>query len=110
MNRKEAIREYKERKIPRGIFAVRCTATGQTWVGSHPNLEAARNGLWSFLRAGDNRNAALQSEWSTHGEAAFQFEILEKFDDDLLAMDLQDRLKKRRLHWAAQLDAKTLLP
>src|SRR5437879_1606835 len=38
MNKKEAIQEYKARKVARGVFVVRCTATGQAWVDSSPNL------------------------------------------------------------------------
>src|SRR5258708_7343466 len=43
MTRKEAIKEYKARKIARGVFAVRCTTTGHVWIDAALNLEAARN-------------------------------------------------------------------
>jgi hypothetical protein len=32
--RKAAIRKFKERKPHVGVFAVRCAAAAQTWVGS----------------------------------------------------------------------------
>lgn len=108
--RKEAIREYKERKIPRGVFAVRCTETGQAWVDSTPDLRAAQNGLFFGLRTGSYRNAALQAEWVRRGEKAFQFEILETLDEEVLPIALRDVLKEKKRHWVTQLGAEPLLP
>ena len=48
--RRQIAEEFKERKVPRGIFVVRCAATDETWVGSSPNLRAAQNSLWFQLR------------------------------------------------------------
>jgi len=106
--RKEAIRKFKERQPPRGVFAVRCAATDQVWVGSFANLEAMRNRLWFSLRLGSHRDQTLQAEWNARGEQTFQYEILERFDDDLCAIELNDRLKDRKKHWATQLGARTL--
>ena len=108
LRRKEAIKEYKSRKAPRGIFALRCTVTGQVWVDSHPDLEAARNGLWFCLKHASHRNKALQAEWDAHGEQAFQYEILDKLDDDVHPLAVRDLLKERKSHWAAKLGAHTL--
>lgn len=106
--RKEASRKFKERKPPCGVFSVRCTETGQVWVGSFTNLEAMRNRLWFSLGQGNHRDRALQEEWNVHGEATFQYEILEKFGDEMCAIEVSDRLKVRRHHWAARLGARTL--
>jgi hypothetical protein len=106
--RKEAIRKFKEVKPTRGVFAVRCTATGRVWAGSFPNLEAMRTRLWFTLRQGAHRNRSLQEEWNAHGEAAFACEILEKFDDDITTIELNDLLKDRRLHWVERLGAQAL--
>ena len=109
MNRKEAIQAYKERKIPRGAFVVRCTSSGSVWVGSSPYLDAARNGIWFSLRAGSPfNNKALQEEWNRHGEPTFEFEILEKLDDDVSPLALADLLKEKKRDWADQLRAQTL--
>ena len=108
--RKEAIREYKERKIPRGVFAVRCADTGQAWVDSTLDLRAAQNGLFFGLRTGSFRNVALQAEWVRHGEKAFHFDILETLDDDVLPIALRDVLKEKKLRWVTQLGAQPLLP
>jgi len=109
-SRKAAVKEYKERKVPRGVFAVRCTASGRIWVGSTPNLEAARNGIWFSLKHGSHRDHALQSDWNTCGEQALQYEVLEKLDDDVCELSVRDLLKEKQAAWTAQLSARTLLP
>jgi len=108
LSRKEAIREFKERKVARGVFAVRCSATGQVWVDSSPNLKAAENSFWFCLRIGSHINKALQAEFEVHGKEAFQFEILETFDEDVTALALGDLLKEKRRHWLAACGAKPL--
>ena len=108
MNRKQAIRDFKERKPARRIFAVRCNADSQTWVGSSPNLPAWRNSLWFSLRSGGYPDQALQQAWNTHGESAFQFEILEQLDDDVSPLALGDLLKQKKQHWIQQLGALAL--
>jgi len=106
--RKEASRKFKERNPSRGVFAVRCTTTGQVWVGSFTNLEAMRNRLWFSLGLGAHRDPTLQREWDAEGGQAFEYEILEKFDDGLCAIEVNDRLKDRKRHWADRLAARTL--
>jgi hypothetical protein len=105
LNRKEAIRAYKERKIPRGIFVLRCTATGEKWVGSALNLEAARNRNWFALRQRMHPDKALQKVWNDCGEQAFEYDILEKLPDDVAELSLSDTLKQKRLRWIAELGA-----
>ncbi|MGH9614096.1 MAG: GIY-YIG nuclease family protein [Bryobacteraceae bacterium] len=108
MRRKEAVNEFKMRKTPRGVFAVRCTATGLAWVNSSMNLDAARNGIWFFLRNGYHQNKELQAEWDAHGATAFQFEVLEKLDEDVSSLALSDLLKEKKRYWTAQLGGRTL--
>lgn len=91
-----------------GIFAVRCRLDGRIWVGSHPNLCAAKNSLWWFLRHEDNDNLELQEAWNRFGEAAFAFDILESFDPHTPAVGMVDRLRDRRTHWAHALQAQLL--
>lgn len=109
-SRKAAIEEFKRRKPRRGVFAVRCDATGRAWVGATPNLEAAHNSLWFMLRLGSHRDAALQSEWRTHGEGAFRYEVLEELDPEILPMSVADTLKQKKQEWALKENAPTLLP
>jgi hypothetical protein len=106
--RKEAIRKFKEKKTLRGAFALRCAATGTVWVGSSPNLEATRNRFWFGLRHGSHPDRAVQAEWNAHGEHAFQYEILEILDDDLIAISIPGLLKEKRLLWIERLGARPL--
>jgi hypothetical protein len=106
--RKEAIRKFKERKPTCGVFAVRSTMTGLVWVGSFTNLESMRTRLWFSLRQGNHRDRTLQEEWNARGEDTFQYEVVEKFDEELCAIEVNDLLKERRRHWAVELGARTL--
>jgi hypothetical protein len=49
-DRKAAVTAYKERKVESGIYAIRCAASGEVWVGSAPNLSTIQNRLWFTLR------------------------------------------------------------
>ena len=108
-DRREAIRKYKEQKIPCGAFSVRCTATGQVWVGSARNLEAVRNRFWFCLRNGGHPDRALQAEWNAHGEPAFQFEVLETLADDVSPFAIADLLEEKQAHWVARLGARAVV-
>ena len=103
--RKEAIRKFKEIKPLRGTFAVKCTATGRVWVGSSRNLEATKNGAWFGLSIGSHQNKSMQAEWNAHGEAAFEYQILETLKDDTHPLALSDLLKEMKKHWIVQLGA-----
>ncbi|HEU5341369.1 GIY-YIG nuclease family protein [Edaphobacter sp.] len=98
--RKEAAREFKERKPLPGIFAIRCASTGRRWVDASPNLAAAENSQFFQLRQGLHRNKELQAEWNTHGERSFNFEVLEALPEDTPSLNLRDLLAERRRVWA----------
>jgi hypothetical protein len=108
INRKEAIRQYKERKTPLGIFAIRCNVTNGVWVDASRNLEAAKNSNWFQLGVGSHRTKSLQQEWNTHGEAAFSYEILETLPEDVHPLEIKDTLEARRKHWIGQLNASAM--
>jgi hypothetical protein len=109
-SRRQLVRDFKERKAPVGVFAVRCAGSGETWVGSSKNLEAQERSLWMGLRWGQSFHKAMQAAWTAHGEASMNFEVLEAIDEpDLTPMGLADLLKARERHWIAALGAKKAL-
>ncbi|THD62288.1 GIY-YIG nuclease family protein [Phenylobacterium sp.] len=109
-NRREAIRDYKERKVAQGIYAVRCAATGETWVGQSKNLGQQTNGLWFMLRGGGHPNKALQAAFAAHGAEAFAFDVLEIVETgDLSAYARNSKLKDRDAHWRAELGASKIV-
>ena len=108
VNRKEAAKEFKARKVRKGIFAIRCRTTGAVWVDSSPNLDAARNGAWFQLRSGLHRDKRLQQEWNACGEEAFDFEVLEMLDDDSPPIGVADLLKEKKRKWTTEVGGKPL--
>lgn len=108
-SRKESIRKFKEAKPLLGAFAVRCTATGNVWVGTSRNLDATRNGCWFMLRSGAHQEKSLQTEWKTQGEQGFEYEVLEALGDDVHPLNVSALLKEMKSAWLARLGATPLL-
>jgi hypothetical protein len=109
IDRKAAIREFKERTPSRGIFAIRCDASGRAWVGASPNLQAAENSLFFALRHASHRERSLQDEWTARGESAFHFDVVETLDEDTSPMLVNDLLKAKQREWVERLGARALL-
>ena len=105
MDKRAARKEFKLRKTPKGIFAIRCAATSEAWVSASDHLDSARNGVWFQLRNGLHQNKRLQAEWNAKGEEAFTFEVLETLDDDVSPLLLKDVLRERQQHWENELRA-----
>jgi hypothetical protein len=106
--RRQVIADFKERKTPRGIFAIRCNLTSETWVGSSPNLDAAYNSNWFQLRTGMHRNKSLQTAWGQQGELSFIFEVLEQFPAEIDELNLRDHMTQRKSEWVSTLSAQSL--
>jgi hypothetical protein len=105
-SRRDAVRDYKERKLSAGVFAVRCTATGQAWVGAARDLDQKQNGVWFGLKTGGHSNREMQAAWNAHGEAAFAYEPLEVLDSDGASrMGVEMMLKEAEARWRDQLGA-----
>jgi hypothetical protein len=108
LDRKAAIRAYKERPVERGVFSFRCVPTGERWVGGSRDLYACRNSLPFTLRLGRHRERTLQAAWNTHGGDTFQFEVLQVLDKDTPALVLPEELKHAVDAWASKLGAQAL--
>lgn len=107
-SRKESIRQFKEKKSILGAYAVRCIASGRVWAGVSRNLDATKNRCWFCLRNGSHQEKSLQEEWNTHGEAAFQYEILDSIDREVHPLEVDDLLKEMKIEWVARLAATPL--
>jgi hypothetical protein len=107
-DRKAVIAAYKERKTIAGIFAIRCTASAETWVGQTPNLEKIQNRIWFTLRQGSHTCRSLQAAWTTHGPDSLTFEECERLEEEETAYIRDALLKERMLHWRAQFDAEAI--
>ena len=103
--RKAAVSAYKERKPVAGLYAIRCAATDEQWVGSAPDLSTIWTRRMFALKQGVETNKALQSAWSAHGAESFAFRILEEIDLDELTYGRERALKERVAHWREKLGA-----
>ena len=109
-SRRDAIRDYKEQVVTRGVFAVRCAPSGQVWVAVSRNLDKQQNSLWSGLKFGSYVNKDVQAAWNAHGEAGLAYEVLEVFDDEAMSpIGRADLAKARLAHWLGELGAKKLV-
>jgi len=107
-DRKAAIAAYKERKVTGGVYAARCTATGEVWVGWWPNVATLQNRIWFTLRQGNHPNPGLQAAWRQHGAEQFRFDILEAMDEEASAYVRDAVLKERAAHWRSSLGARSM--
>jgi hypothetical protein len=103
--RKAAIAEYKKRDDAIGIFAVRCAASDEVWVGPTLTLDTIKNRIWFGLRLGNATNTEMQSAWARHGGDSFAFEVLERLDPDEPVFVRDSQLKERAAHWRGILKA-----
>ena len=107
-DRKAAIAAYKERKTLPGIYALRCAATAECWVGAAPDLATIQNRLWFGLRLGTFHGAGLQSAYDAHGASGLTYEVLEQLEEESDPYLRGSRLKERLAHWRGALNAGTI--
>ena len=77
IDRKEATRKYKETPRAMGVFAIRNTSTGKTFVGSSTDMPARMNRHRSSLQFGGHPNRELQADWNSLGADAFELTVLD---------------------------------
>ena len=105
MDKRQAKKDFKSKETPKGVFAIRCTASSEAWVGGSDHLNSAQNGIWFLLRNGLHHNQRLQAAWNAHGEGAFVFSVLENLEDDVSPLLVKDLLREREKHWESELGA-----
>jgi group I intron endonuclease len=76
-DRKTLIREYKEAARPMGVYQVRNTVNGKSFVGTSVDLPSILNRHRAALRFGGHTNRELQKDWNELGPEAFEFEVLD---------------------------------
>jgi len=105
--KRQAIADYKKRKLSMGVYAVRCRASGEVWVGQTRNLDTLQNRFWFALQLGSHHNRSLQTAFTQHGREAFSFERLQQLPEEMTAYpesiladlveDWRDELKAQAL-------------
>jgi hypothetical protein len=108
LDRKAAVAAYKKRKAIPGIYAVRCAASGEAWVGQTPDLTTVGNRIWFSLRQDNGPCRSLQAAWNAQGGEGFALEELELLDDEDRGYVLDADIKARLAHWRTTLDAQAI--
>ena len=103
--RKAAVSAYKERKPVAGMYAIRCAATDEQWIGAAPDLSTIWTRRTFALRQGIETNRSLQSAWTLQGPESFAFRVLEEIDLEQLPYGRERALKERVAHWRQVLGA-----
>lgn len=67
-----------------GIYQIRCTRNKKVYVGSAVNLRTRWENHLRDLKNGRHHNLHLQQAWNRYGGEAFEFEVLEHVDIELL--------------------------
>lgn len=105
--RKELTRQYKETKLPMGIYQVKNNANGKIFIGYSTNLEGTINRIKFELKMGNYRNPPLQKDWNEYGESQFSFETIDSLkhhENDDGTIDYTDDLKMLEEIWLEKLN------
>ena len=82
MNRSEAKSDYKQAKRQMGVYRIRNTRNGKSYVGFSIDLQARINRQKTELKLGSHRNRELLDEWKSFGESSFEFVVLDELEHD----------------------------
>ncbi len=103
-SRKELIREYKRTPKQMGVYCIRNTANGKSFIGASRDIQARFNRHRMELKMKKEPVAALQSDWLEFSEAAFTFEVLDHLEPlEREAYDPTEDLKALAEMWIEKL-------
>ena len=74
--KKELKDEYKQMEFSMGVFQVKCTVNGKSFIDNSVDMKSKWNRHKMELKFGNHRNKDLQNDWSQFGEDKFEFEVL----------------------------------
>jgi hypothetical protein len=80
LDRSEAKKNYKQAKRPMGVYRIRNTRNGKSYVGFSMDLPARLSRHKAELKFGSHRNTELLGEWKLLGESCFEFEVLDELE------------------------------
>src|SRR3954464_12978596 len=103
--KKKAAADWRQRKAEAGIYAIRCTPTGQTWLGRAPDLATIWTRMSFALRLGSHPRPSLQAAAKAHGAGSFTFDIVEKLEKTESDSARDAFLKTRLAAWRETLGA-----
>jgi hypothetical protein len=74
--KKELKEEYKQMKIPMGVFQIKNISNNKVLIDNSIDMESKWNRHKMELKFGNHRNRAFQKDWNDYGENNFIFEVL----------------------------------
>lgn len=81
-----------------GVYLIRNAVSGRVYVGSSSLISSRWKAHRDMLTHGTHHSPTLQRSWEKHGEAAFEFSVLEVVKDER-------RLLAREQYWMDELEA-----
>ncbi|MCM0648929.1 DUF2087 domain-containing protein [Clostridium swellfunianum] len=78
INKKELINKYKQQEVEMGIIQIFNTVNGYSFVDISTNLYKPFESIKFQLNLGRGKSKKLQEDWTTFGESAFEFKVVEK--------------------------------
>jgi len=105
MDKTKAKKEYKQAKRPMGVYRIRNTQSGKSYIGFSIDLQAGMNRHKAELKFGSHRNSELLAEWKSLGESCFQFEVLDELEqDDKAQADPMEELRILSEMWMRKIE------
>lgn len=88
--------EPEEIPTSSGVYQIRCRPSGKIYVGSAMNLRERWRVHRRDLSNGNHSNSHLQNAWNLHGEARFEFTVLELVEPSRLLAVEQEWIERTR--------------
>lgn len=103
--RKELVRQYNERKIVGGVYAVRNTRDGTVFLDTSKDIRAIGNRFDFSRKMGVCPIAKIKKDWDKLGPESFVFEVLEEHVRDGSGADREfmDDLDALKALWSERL-------
>lgn len=105
IDRKEAIRQYKETARPMGVAVLRNARNGKVFVLAGRDIPSLINRNRAQLRLKGHPNRVLQEEWNAMGQECFTFEVVDTLTPpaDTPTYDPTEDLKALEALWMEKL-------
>lgn len=78
--RKELLEQYKQRTVVGGIYRIRNSVTGHTYINWDDDLQGAENRHRFSVSTNTCILPEMREDWLAHGAASFTFDRLEELE------------------------------
>ncbi|WP_299256319.1 GIY-YIG nuclease family protein [uncultured Aquimarina sp.] len=80
--KKELKEDYKQMKIPMGVFQIKNKVSNKVLIDNSIDMESKWNRHKMELKFGNHRNRTFQKDWNEYGENNFDFEVLSELKNN----------------------------